>query len=142
MRVLFVCTGNTCRSPMAERLARQLYPQQHFESAGVIPASGMQPHTAQVLSELGADAAGFSSRSVYALDLSTFTDIVLIGQTAWELAPTPPAGVRMHHWEIDDPYEVSGTEEEQLAAYRACADKLAQCIRALVADVSTVETAT
>jgi len=127
---------------MAERLARQLYPQQQFESAGVMPTGAMQPHAAQVLGELGADAAGFRSRSVYALSLSSFTDIVLIGRTAQELAPDVPAGVRVHHWDIDDPYEVSGTEEEELAAYRACAAELAQHIRALAADVSAVETET
>lgn len=132
MRVLFVCTGNTCRSPLAERLARLHYPQAQFESAGVLPADGLHRLSAQVLAEHGADAAGFASRSVFELDLSAYTDIVLIGDTARRLAPDLPSGVRVHHWDVADPFEVTGSEAVQLAAYRACAQELLARIRELL----------
>jgi len=132
MRVLFVCTGNTCRSPMAERLARHHYPQHTWESAGVIPAGGMHPMTRRVLKESGAETGNFASRDVASLDLGSFDAMVLIGRTAQAVAPEPPVNVQTYFWDVADPYEVVGKDNEVLAAYLACREDLEQKIKELV----------
>lgn len=132
MRVLFVCTGNTCRSPMAERLARMLYPEHEWESAGVMPTGFMHPLTARVLAGRGVDSEGFIGRDVANIDLGDFDHIVLIGATAQACAPDPPPHAEVHHWDIADPFEVRGPEAEVLAAYEECATELAQRISQLV----------
>lgn len=128
MRVLFVCTGNTCRSPMAERLARQLQPAHHFESAGVIPGHWLSPVAERVLVERGADPDNFASRDIAELNLEDFDVVVLIGRTAQALAPRPPDGPTVVLWDVTDPFEAKGSEEDILQAYRSCADELCQLI--------------
>lgn len=151
MRVLFVCTGNACRSPLAERLARLHYPQHHWESAGVLPGGAMHPLAAEVLAEHHADSDGFRPRDVYSLDLRGFSHVVLIGETARALFPVPGgAGERPEaaggrraesvrgkrpevlYWDVDDPFETRGSLEEVLSAYRACAADLLKRIAVLV----------
>src|SRR5687767_10303065 len=94
-RILFVCTGNTCRSPMAERLARRHYPEHHWESAGVrIWRSGLSPWAVPVLDQLGADTADFASRQVETVAPESFDHVVLIGEPAqawWGGHFCPPA---------------------------------------------------
>jgi len=136
MHVLFVCTGNTCRSPMAERLGRSLHPEHKWESAGVFPTGGMHPMTAAVLREHGADSEGFSGRDVARIDLEPFDTVVLIGKTARDLSPGPSPHAAVHYWEVKDPFEAKGTEEEILDAYRTCANELILRIGRLVASGS------
>jgi arsenate reductase len=135
MRILFVCTGNTCRSPMAERLGRRLFPSHAWESAGVMPTGGMHPLTAQVLRERRADSANFFGRHVADLELADYDHVVLIGYTARALAPDPPPPVEVHHWDVADPFEAVGTLEQVLAEYRACADELTRRITELAAEL-------
>jgi len=132
MHILFVCTGNTCRSPMAERLGRLLHPAHVFESAGVIPAGGIHPLTRRVLIERGAVAEGFECRDVATLELESYDTIVLIGETARSLCPGLPPHTAVHYWEVKDPIEADGTEDEMLHAYRACANELILRIGRLV----------
>jgi arsenate reductase (thioredoxin) len=118
---------------MAERLARKRYQQHEFESAGVMTGSGMHPLTARVLRERGAEQQAFASREVFSLDLSRYDVIVLIGSTAQALFPAPPPQhIRVAYWDIADPYEATGTEDERLLAYRNCADDLELRIGELV----------
>jgi len=119
---------------MAERLARLHHPEHHWESAGVLPGGAMHPLAAEVLADHGADGDGFVPRDVYSLDLSGFTHIVLIGETARALCPVPEAsgGPVVLYWEVDDPFEVRGSLEEVLSAYRACAADLLKRIAMLV----------
>jgi len=134
MRTLFVCTGNTCRSPMAERMARHFYPGHEWESAGVMPQGGIHPMSARVLDDHGCDATGFEGRNVADLDLGAFDQVVLIGETAQACSPDPPAGVEVHHWDVPDPYEVRGSEKVILAAYEESWADLKHRIAKLVAE--------
>lgn len=134
MRTLFVCTGNTCRSPLAERLARQLYPEHHWESAGVLPSGLMHPATAKVLRERGADTLRFRGRAVGNLDLGQFDHLVLIGESARDLTPPAPEHVKVHFWKIPDPFNAIGSPEYVLKVYRGCADIIQEHIDRLVAN--------
>jgi arsenate reductase len=134
MRTLFVCTGNTCRSPLAERLARQLYPEHHWESAGVIPALGIHPMSARVLRERGADAARFRSRYAGSLNLPSYDHIVLIGETARDMLPPVPEPTQTHYWKIPDPFGAVGSPERVLNIYRGCADLITEHIDRFVSE--------
>ncbi len=131
MRTLFVCTGNTCRSPMAERLARLKHPGHQWESAGVIPVGPLHPMTRRILTEYGADTQGFTGRDVADLDLAGYDCLVLIGETARNLTPDPPPQVETHFWDVPDPYNAVGTDDEIAAVYRECAVELLQRINTL-----------
>ena len=133
MRILFVCTGNTCRSPMAERLARQLYPGHHWESAGVLPSGLLHPVAAKVLRERGAETGRFRGRYVGSLDLGQFDHVVLIGESARDMTPPAPEHVKVHFWKIPDPFNAIGAPTYVLNVYRGCADVLQEHIDQLVA---------
>ncbi|MDQ3023044.1 MAG: arsenate reductase ArsC [bacterium] len=134
--ILFICTGNTCRSPMAERLARHACPQHEWHSAGVRPEVTMHPLAARVVAERGASADDFFSQHPGDLDLASYDAVVLIGDSAQRLVPATPEHVQRLHWDIPDPIEATGTEDERLAEYRRTADVLMQHINALVAELT------
>jgi arsenate reductase len=139
MRFLFVCTGNTCRSPMAERLARKLYPGHEWHSAGVMPTYDIQPMTVQVIEEAGGDASGFEGTDIKDLRLDSFDHIVLIGETARNYTGRLPAGVRSQVWYIFDPYNAVGTDEEKLDIYREVREEILKHVHEL-AEEAGIET--
>ena len=129
-KVLFLCTGNSARSQMAEALLRY-YAGDHFEvfSAGLEPR-GINPLTIQVMEELGLDLSGHTSK-----DLNTFigktsfdTMITVCGRAEESCPIFPGMGTRMH-WDIEDPSKFSGSPAEQLAKFREVRDRLDQKIR-------------
>jgi protein-tyrosine-phosphatase len=145
-RVLFVCTGNTCRSPMAERLARHHYPQHHWESAGVcIRRTGLSPWAVPVLEQMGASTADFLSRQVETVSPESFDHVVLIGAPAqewWGSHSCLPSDAdksvcaTIHKWDVDDPLtDDDRTGEQRLPVYRATADELLRRIHELAREL-------
>jgi protein-tyrosine-phosphatase len=132
MRTLFVCTGNMCRSPLAERLGRHYYPQFAWESAGVMPQGWMHPMSRAVLREIGASDGDFMARQVRELDLGSYTHLVLIGEPARLHTPQNPAHVQRLYWDVPDPYGMGSTREEELNIYRECAADLLQRMEQLI----------
>jgi protein-tyrosine-phosphatase len=133
-RILFVCTGNTCRSPMAERMARHAYPQHHWESAGVkVWRAGFSPWSEMVMDRMGIDTMAFHSRQLETVAPESFDHVVLIGDQAQAHCPELPATVTVHRWYVDDPLtDDSMTDEERLPVYTATANELKRRIDALV----------
>lgn len=132
-RVLFLCTGNSCRSQMAEGLARYLAGEKwEVYSAGLEP-QGVNAMAVEVMSERGID---ISQQSSEVLDLQLMREmdlvITLCGDAA-ERCPFPPPGVRSFHWPLSDPAEVSGTAEEVRAAFRNVRDAIEEKISKLLA---------
>jgi protein-tyrosine-phosphatase len=127
-RVLFVCAGNTCRSPMAAALARFLFPDVEAESAGWSPQDSIAGEAVTVVREVtGLDIRGHRPRDLADLDLSEFDRIIVLDRTvAAEIElPADPAYLV---WDIPDPYG------RPLEAYRRCAALLRDEIEALAAD--------
>lgn len=130
-RVLFLCTGNSARSQMAEAFLRQLAGDR-FEvySAGLEP-KGIHPMTRQVLAEVGLDMSGQTSK-----DLAQFLGRVYFGylitvcSNAEARCPVfPGMSVRMY-WPFDDPAAITGAANEQLAGFRRVRDEIAARIQA------------
>ena len=129
IRVLFVCTGNSARSIMAEALLRR-HGGDRFEvfSAGTEPR-GVNPLTLRVLHEAGIDASTARSKSVSEFLGQPFDYVVTVCDDANEACPVFLGARERLHWSFPDPSKATGTEEEQLRAYRQVRDALAQRIR-------------
>jgi arsenate reductase (thioredoxin) len=124
-RVLFLCTGNSARSQMAEAFLRK-HGGDRFEafSAGIEPKE-IHPLTRRVLAEVGIDMAG-----QYAKDLSQFMFrmhfgyLITVCDRAEQRCPIfPGMGVRLH-WSFEDPAAATGTDEERLAVFRRVRDQI------------------
>jgi arsenate reductase (thioredoxin) len=118
IRVLFVCTGNSARSVMAEALVRR-HGGGDFEvhSAGTEP-KGINPLTLRVLAEAGIDASWARSKSVNEFLGQSFDYVITVCDQARQSCPVFPGVHESLHWGYKDPAAVEGTEEERLAAFR------------------------
>jgi arsenate reductase len=133
IRVLFVCTGNSARSVMAEALLRR-HGGDAFEvySAGTDPR-GVNPLTLRVLAEAGIDAAGARSKSVDGFRGQRFDYVITVCDQARQSCPVFPGVHEPLHWGYEDPAEAVGTEEERLAVFRRVFVQLSERIATFAA---------
>lgn len=117
-RVLFVCTGNSVRSVMAEALLRQ-HGGSAFEvhSAGTEP-KGINPLTLRVLAEVGIDATWARSKSVDEFAGQSFDYVITVCDQARQSCPVFPGAHESLHWGYEDPAAAEGTDEERLVVFR------------------------
>ena len=130
-RVLFLCTGNSARSQMAEAWLRH-YAGDQFEaySAGLEP-KGLNPFTVRVMEEIGIPLTGQYSKDVREyMGKLHFGYLITVCANAEEKCPTsfPGVGQRMH-WAFDDPAAVEGTDKVRLAKFREVRDQIDRRIR-------------
>ena len=132
LRVLFVCTGNSARSLMAEALLRK-HGGASFEvhSAGTEP-KGVNPMTLRVLGEAGIDASWARSKSVSEYLGQHFDYVVTVCDQARQSCPVFPGVHESLHWGYEDPAAVEGTEAERLAAFRRVFIQLGERIQQFV----------
>lgn len=118
IRVLFVCTGNSARSVMAEALLRhQGGGAFDVHSAGTEP-KGVNPLTLRVLAEAGIDGSFARSKSVDEFVGQSFDYVVTVCDQARQSCPVFPGAVAPLHWGYEDPAASEGTDEERLAVFR------------------------
>jgi arsenate reductase len=129
-RVLFLCTGNSARSQMAEALLRK-YAGDHFEvySAGLEP-KGLNPYTVKVLEEIGVDTSQHYSKTLDTfMGKVHFGYLITVCSNAEENCPIfPGMGVRLH-WPFEDPAAFVGSEEETLQKFREVRDQIDARVR-------------
>jgi arsenate reductase len=132
-KVLFLCTGNSCRSQMAEGLLRQLAGDQ-FEvaSAGTEPRS-VNPLAIAAMREIGVDISGHRSKSVKEFLGQHFTYVITVCESANERCPIFPGTVKRLHWRLVDPAAAVGSEAQRMEVFRRVRDDIAEQVRALVA---------
>lgn len=135
-KVMFLCTGNSCRSQMAEGFARALG-QGAIEpySAGLM-AAGVNRHAAAVMAEAGIDISGQRSKEIDWDLLRTMDVIVTLCANALESCPVTPKEIKRYHWPIKDPVGATGTEEEILREFRRARDEIHARMEFLVRDIS------
>ena len=133
VRVLFVCTGNSARSIMAEALLRQ-HGGDRFDvhSAGTEP-KGVNPLTLRVLGEAGIDASFARSTSVAEFPGESFDAVITVCDQARQSCPVFPGVHETIHWSHEDPAAVEGTDAERMAAFRQVFAALDEEVRAFVA---------
>jgi len=136
IRVIFVCTGNSARSQMAEAILRR-DGGDAFEvvSAGVDP-KGVNPLTVRVLAEAGIDIAGARSKSVAEYLGQPFDYVITVCDRARESCPHFPGGRESRHWGLDDPAEATGTEAERLEVFRRVMGEITERIRRFIPAVT------
>ena len=117
-KVLFVCTGNSCRSQMAEGILRH-YGKDKFEvfSAGLEP-SYIHPLAIKAMAELGIDLTGQHSKTVNELLEEEFSYVITVCDSAKERCPVFPGKYNAIHWSIEDPASAEGTETERMKDFR------------------------
>jgi arsenate reductase len=128
IRVLFLCTGNSARSVIAEALLKQIGGSA-FEvfSAGTHP-KGLNPYTARVLAEDEIDLAGFRSKDLSEFIGRDFDYVITVCDSAAEECPVFPGALERIHWSFPDPAAVEGTDIEKLAAFQKTAREMRQMI--------------
>lgn len=128
-KVLFLCSGNSCRSQMAEGLLRSMAGDR-FEvgSAGTAP-QGVNPGAVAAMAEVGIDISAHRSESVEAYIGSGVGTVVTVCDRAASNCPNFPGKAEKMHWSFDDPAEAQGSEEERMAVFRRVRDEIAASIR-------------
>ncbi len=132
IRVLFVCTGNSARSQIAEALLGHIGgPDFSVSSAGTEP-KGVNPYAVRVLAERGIDWSTATSKGVETFLDRPFDYVITVCDRARQSCPVFPGEYNSLHWGLEDPAEVEGTDAEKLAAFERTAMALTQRIRPFV----------
>lgn len=127
LRVLFLCTGNSCRSQMAEGLCRHLRSDSIDAYSAGIEAHGLNPLAVKVMNEIGIDISGHRSKTVDELGNTGFDVVVTVCGHAHEACPVFPGSARIVHRGFDDPPRLAAgaaTEDEALPHYRRVRDEI------------------
>ena len=129
-RVLFICTGNSARSQMAEALLRQLGGDD-FEvySAGIKPKSEVNPNAIEVLHERGISTEGLHPKLVNEFVNKEIDLVVTVCDRAKQSCPHFPGARHIEHWSLEDPAAFQGAYEEILEAFREMRDEIERRIR-------------
>ena len=123
--VLILCTGNSCRSHMAEGILRAVAGDMiDVFSAGSKPAGYVHPLSIKVLAEIGIDISKHTSKHMNEFLSRDITTVVTVCGNADQLCPTYPGQLNRHHWGFDDPAHAQGTEEEVLNEFRRVRDQI------------------
>ena len=131
--VLFLCTGNSARSQMAEGLLRELGGDRFdAESAGTTPV-GLNPLAVEVMRESGIDISGQRSKSVTDFLSQRFDHVITVCDRAKESCPIFPGAAQTLHWSFDDPAEAGGGEDERKKVFRRVRDEIRHRIRLFLA---------
>lgn len=118
MNVLFLCTGNSCRSVLSEGVFNHLAPQGwRALSAGSQPAGALHPRAVALLTRKGISTEGYYSKSWSDLPVTPDIVITVCGSAAGETCPAYLGQVLRAHWGVDDPSHVVGTEDEIETAF-------------------------
>ena len=134
LRVLFLCTGNSCRSQMAEGWARALKSDVIEAYSAGIETHGLNPIAVKVMAEAGVDISGHRSKNVAELKNVPFDYVVTVCGHANETCPMFPALTKVVHVGFDDPPKLAKearTEEEALNGYRRVRDEIRAFVETL-----------
>ena len=127
LKLLFLCTGNSCRSQMAEGWARRLTSDIIEPFSAGVEVHGLDPLAVKVMAEAGVDISHQRSKHVRKLMTVPFDYVITVCDSANETCPVFPGRVRRMHVDFDDPPKLARTltsDEEKLAAYRRVRDEI------------------
>ncbi|NTW82498.1 MAG: arsenate reductase ArsC [Chlorobiaceae bacterium] len=128
--VLILCTGNSCRSQMAEGFLQSFDPELEVFSAGTKPAEAVHPTAVAVMQEAGIDIRGYRPKSVEEFTSKPFDWVVTVCDGARETCPLFTGEVKQRqHIGFDDPAEADGSREEVLAVFRRVRDEIREGFR-------------
>ena len=134
LRLLFICTGNSARSQMAEALLNaKAKGRFHAESAGSRPAARVNPLAVETLARAGIDWSGHAPRGMDGLERQPWDFVITVCDNARETCPLFPGQPVLAHWGMDDPAAVVGTDEAKRRAFEHARLLLTRRIELLLA---------
>ncbi len=123
--VLILCTGNSCRSHMAEGILRHAAGDLfEVHSAGSKPAGYVHPGAIRVMKEIGIDISGHTSKHMGDFLSRPITTVITVCGNADQACPRFPGQVNRYHWGFDDPAHATGSPEEILTEFRRVRDQI------------------
>ena len=129
--VLILCTGNSCRSHLAEGILRAAAGDWlNVQSAGSKPAGYVHPLAVQVMREIGLDISAHHSKHMNDFLQQPVETVITVCGNADQACPMFPGQVNRHHWGFEDPAHVPGTEEEKLAVFRRVRNEIKMVFQA------------
>jgi arsenate reductase len=129
--VLILCTGNSCRSHLAEGILRAAAGDfLTVQSAGSKPAGYVHPLAIRVMGEIGIDLSAHTSKHMNEFLGTPVETVITVCGNADQACPLYPGQVNRHHWPFDDPAHATGTEEEILAVFRRVRDEIRRVFEA------------
>lgn len=124
-KILVLCTGNSCRSQMAEGYLKLLDPGLEVHSAGTHPAGKVNPYADEVMSEIGIDISAQYPKNADQFTGDSFDYVITVCDNAKEVCPVFTGNVKNRlHIGFDDPADATGSKEEILAVYRRVRDEI------------------
>lgn len=136
MNILFLCTGNSCRSQIAEGWARYLGGSGITVQSAGIEAHGKNPRAIAVMQEAGVDISQQESTRLTDDMLEAADVLVTVCGHADENCPVVPAGIKKIHWPLEDPAKASGSEELVMQVFRASRDDIRRRVQELLDTLS------
>lgn len=132
--VLILCTGNSCRSHMAEGILRHAAGDiLDVQSAGSKPAGDVHPQAVRVMKEIGIDISGHQSKHMNEFLSRDVETVITVCGNADQACPVFPGQVNRHHWGFDDPAHAAGSDDEKLAVFRRVRDEIRRVFEAYAA---------
>ncbi len=133
-KILFLCTGNSCRSQMAEGWAKHLLQDNYEAYSAGIETHGVNPHAVEVMAESGIDLSSHKSQLLEEFDVSAFDHIITVCDHAQESCPILPSSCRVIHRNFADPPRLAekfSDKEDKLNCYRKVRDEIRDYIKKL-----------
>ena len=132
--VLILCTGNSCRSHLAEGILRAAAGDLvNVQSAGSKPAGYVHPLAIKVMAEIGLDISHQRSKHLNEFLDRQVTTVITVCGNADQVCPVFPGQVNRHHWGFDDPGQAEGGEEQQLPMFRRVREEIRRVFEAYAA---------
>jgi arsenate reductase len=132
--VLILCTGNSCRSHLAEGILRKAAGDIiNVQSAGSKPAGYVHPLAIKALAEIGIDISGHRSKHMDEFLSQPVHTVITVCGKADQVCPLFPGQVNRHHWGFDDPAHATGSEAEQMEVFRRVRDEIRRVFEAYAA---------
>ncbi len=123
--ILILCTGNSCRSHLAEGILRRALGEGYtVASAGSKPAGYVHPLGIKAMEEIGIDISEHHSKHLNEFLNQDIETVITVCGNADQACPMFPGQVNRHHWGFDDPAHATGTEEEQMEVFRRVRDEI------------------
>ena len=127
--VLFLCSGNSCRSQMAEGFVKKMLSKDlNIFSAGLEP-KGIHPMAVKVMQEIGLDISRQKSKNISEIPIGEIDIVITLCGDAAERCPVFPGKVKRIHWELEDPAKAQGSKEEIIKIFQKVRDKIKSHIK-------------
>lgn len=133
LNILYLCTGNSCRSQMAEGWTRHFGGERVSVKSAGIEAHGKNPRAIAIMADAGIDISGQESTVVSDAMMQRADIVVTVCGHADEQCPVVPPGAEKIHWPLSDPAKATGTEDEIMQSFRETRDEVRRRVRDLLA---------